>query len=514
MHNTKLRKLMALVLCALLSLTAVSSLALAEESLPLEGETLTIWKPLWWVGKVTSDAENEAYIEAQKRLGVTLVFENPPSGTENESFNLMVAGDTLTDIIHTGWNGDGMYVGGLDKYISDGVLIRLNDLAPEYAPDYMKAIETLVVQEERKEFYTDEGNLVQFYAISPYEEYCYNGILYRKDWMDELGLQNPKTLDQMEAVLTQFKDAKGAVAPLLLPAGGIDGNGGAIMSAWDIGNSFFQRDGVVAYGPTEPAFKEYLALMADWYAKGLIDRDFVTRDEDAYKRMMTTGESGVIIHSPDTVGAWMTDVSPMLGGHNPGLTEDQKIEYRLKTYQCRPPYAAAVTTACEKPEVAIQFLNYGYTAEGELLYNYGIEGQTYEMVDGVPVYTDMMMNNPDYPVLDAILKFKHHIGPAIRYEHESNPAITLDNMETRRFFTEDSGTALNMPMVSLTAEEGEEFARIMAQVNTYRDTAVANFIMGTKPLDEFDAYIADMEGLGINDVIAMEQAAYDRYVNR
>ena len=512
MKIIRLRALLAITLSLLLTIGIAGGIALSEAAPPLQGETLTLFKPLWWIGKVASDNENVAYQEVQRRLGVTLIIENPPNPIE--AFNLMVAGDMLTDIIYTDWGGDSMYTGGLDKYVRDGVLLRLNDLAPTFAPDYINAIETLVNADEQKEFYTDEGNLVQFYAISPYEEYCYNGILYRKDWMDELGLDNPKTLAQMENVLIRFKEDKGASSPMLFPNTGIDWNGGAIMSAWNIGNSFFQRDGVVAYGPTEPAFKEYLALIADWYAKGLIDQDFATRDGEAYQRMLTTGESGVIMHSPDTVGAWMTDVSLMLGGHNPGLTEDQRIEYRLKTFQCRPPYAAAVTTACAKPEVALTFLNYGYTEEGSLLYNYGIEGETYEMIDGVPTFTDMMMNNPEYPVLDAILKFKHHIGPFIRYEHESNPAITLENMDTRKFFTEDSGTALNMPMVSMTAEEGEEYARIMAQVNTYRDTAVVNFIMGNKSLDEFDAYISDMERLGINDIIAIQQAAYDRYMSR
>lgn len=507
-------KPVALVLVITLLVSLACLPGLAEEARPLEGRTLTIWKPLWWVGKVTGDADNEAFQEVQRRLGVTLSIENPPASTDVESFNLMIAGDMLPDIIYSGWNGDNQYIGGLDKYVDDGVILRLNELIPQYAPDYLAAIETLVSEDEQKEFYTDGGNLVEFYAISPYEEYCYNGILYRNDWMEELGLENPKTIAQMEAVLVAFKEQKGASAPLVLPTNGVDGNGAAIISAWDIGDSFYQKDGVVGYGPIQPGFKEYLAQMADWYAKGLIDPDFATRNEDEYKRLMTTGESGVIIHSPDTVGAWMSGISKMMGGHNPGLTEGQRIEYRLKTYQCRPPYGAVVTTSCQDVEAALTFLNYGYTEEGSLLYNYGIEGETYEMMDGVPTFTDKMMNNPEYPVLDAILKFKHHIGPFIRYEHESNPAITLDNMETRKFLTEDSGTALNMPMVSLTAEEGDEYARIMSQVNTYRDTAVVNFIMGDKALSEFDDYVDDMISLGLDKVVEMQQAAYNRYMSR
>ena len=56
-----------------------------------------------------------------------------------------------------------------------------------------------------------------------------------------------------------------------------------------------------------------------------------------------------------------------------------------------------------------------------MLYNYGIEGETYNLTgetvtyNGIEYplveYTDKMLNNPDYPVLDAILTFKTHMGP-------------------------------------------------------------------------------------------------------
>jgi putative aldouronate transport system substrate-binding protein len=210
----------------------------------------------------------------------------------------------------------------------------------------------------------------------------------------------------------------------------------------------------------------------------------------------------------------MTDITPMMGGYNPVLNEGDTINYRLKTFRARPPYAMAVTTECATPEIAVKFLNYGYTEEGYMLYNYGIEGETYNIVDGKVVYTDKMLNNPDWPVLDAILKFKVHIGPFLRFEHEGNPAINQTTAKTRQFWTESSGTDYVMPMVTLTAEEGAEYARIMNQVNTYQNTAVLEFILGTKSLDEFDSYVEDMKKLELEKVIEMEQAALIRYNNR
>ena len=500
----------------------------AEEEKPddvsMEGVELTVWAPAYWVGQKMEYKDNEVWQEVQKRLGVKLNFIHPAIGQEQEQFNIMISSGELPDIISAGWMGDSLYSGGLDKFVDDNVLIRVNELVDQYAPDYKSAIENVVEKEEQKEFYTDSGNMVQFYAISPYEEWAYNGLLLRKDWVDELGMGEPETLEDYENLFIAFQEQKGAKSPLILPAGGIDGTSGFILSAWDIGPSFYQENGVVKYGPIQPGFKEYLTLMNKWYGMGLIDKDVPTRDDDACKRMMTTGESGAIIHSPDTVGAWMEGVSELAIGKYPVRNSGDRVQYRLKTYQARPPYAFAITTACKNPEAAVKFLNYGYTQEGYMLYNYGIEGETYNLTgetvtyNGIEYpmieYTDRMLNNPDYPILDAIQVFKVHIGPFIRFEHEGNPAMNMNNAEIRQKLTEGADTTLDMPMVTLTAEEGQDYAKVMNQVSTYQETAVLQFIMGTRSLDEFDAYVEDMKQLEIEKAISYQQSAYDRYQAR
>lgn len=163
--------------------TAASS-GNAFEELSLEGVELTIWAPIYWVGKTMTYDDNEAWQKVQEETGVKLTFIHPPAGEETEQFNLMIASDSLPDIICTGWGGDGLFIGGRDKYVEDEIIIPLDDLIDTYAPDYKEAIEKVVVKEQQKDFYTDNGSLTAFYAISPYEEWCYNGILIRQDWME------------------------------------------------------------------------------------------------------------------------------------------------------------------------------------------------------------------------------------------------------------------------------------------------------------------------------------------
>lgn len=524
-----LKRLLAFGLCATMALgTLVGCGDNSQDNANSSNEEveLTIWAPVMGVGAVTNFADNEAWQQVQENLGIKLNFIHPTAGQELEEFNLMIASGEYPDIICNGWSGDGLYNGGLDKYIDDGVLIRLNELIDEYAPDYKKAMETIVSEEEQKDFYTDEGNIAEFYAISPYEEWSYVGPVIRKDWLEQLNMEEPETIEEYEAMLKAFKDELGAKAPLIIanPTSGIEESAGVFVSTYGIGPGFYQENGEVKYGPIQPEFKEYLELMNRWYEMGLIDQDFPTRDASQMQRMYTTGESGMIVGSPDTVGAWMDGITDVTVGDYPVLNSGDRVEYRLKTYQVRPPFAFAITTACKNPEAAVKFLNYGYTEEGYMLYNYGIEGETYNRTgetityNGIEYpaieYTDKMLNNEEYSIVDCIYAYKMHIGPFIRFEHEGNPTIDMDNAEMRQKLTDGAGYSLNLPAISLNGDEGIEYSRIYGQVKTYQDTAVLQFIMGVRSLDEFDQYVEDMKDLEIETAMSYVQAAYDRYQAR
>jgi putative aldouronate transport system substrate-binding protein len=485
---------------------------------------LTMWAPLMWVGKVTDYQDNIAWQNVQRATDTEITFLSPPAGQEGENFNLMIASDTLPDMIMSNWAGDGLYSGGIDKYVNDGVIIRLNELVEKHAPDYLKCIETFVPADERKEFYTDAGHIAVFYSISPYEEWTYSGIQYRQDWMDELGFKNPETIEEVERVLTAFRDRKGAKSPLLIPPSGLDENSGIFLSAFGLAPSFYQKNSVVYYSHTDTGFKQYLALLNDWYNKGLIDRDFPTRDDDAWKRLLTTGDAGACIQSPDTVGDWMLSITSMMGGNFPVLKPGERVPFRLKTFRARPPYNVSVTSGSKNPEAAVRFLNYGYTEPGWMEYNYGQEGKTYHKtgetfeINGVSFprikYTDLMMNNPEYSILDAILKYKVHIGPFLRFEHEGNPAINQNTAGIRQFWTETGGTEINLPPTTLTADESREYNSIMSEVSPYESAIILEFILGKQSLDKFDEYAGTIKRLGIDRAIAIQQAALNRYNTR
>ena len=65
-----------------------------------------------------------------------------------------------------------------------------------------------------------------------------------------------------------------------------------------------------------------------------------------------------------------------------------------------------------------------------------------------------------------------------------------------------------------TNEEVEKLSSIMADIETCQKEMVTKFILGQTPLSEFYKYIQNMKDMGIDIVIAIKQAQYDRYIKK
>ena len=105
------------------------------------------------------------------------------------------------------------YPGGAAKAIEDGVIIETTDYLDKYAPNLKSYLENHPNID--KIVKTDVGQYYSFPAIQGDDFLLtYTGLILRKDWLDELGLDVPETIDEWETVLTAFKEKKGAAAPI------------------------------------------------------------------------------------------------------------------------------------------------------------------------------------------------------------------------------------------------------------------------------------------------------------
>lgn len=524
-----MKKLLALLLALTLTLGAAVALAEPEAyTLPLSEETVTFtyWKPMHTnASKLMTDYNgNEVYQELERRTNVHIEWIHPAAGQEAEQFNLLVAANDLPDFVCM--ESGATYPGDVAKAIEDGVFLPLEDYIAKYCPN-LTAIYA-EYPEVAKQMKTNEGHIWGFGElmlekdstgpISPWA-----GPAVRMDWLEELGLDVPVTLDDWHEMLVAFRDQKGAQVPMILSKSGLP-NFGQFLGAFGVGRDFYREDGVVKFGPIEQGYKDYLTLMNQWYQEGLLDVDFPSTASDAnfYAEYLTTGKAGAIdITYQDIVPLYnslLGDQGKVAAVPYPKKNADDQLHIGCITYEVETGHSRVFVNAKMDPErlaIAMRWWDYMYSDEAFLLCNYGIEGRSYELVDGKPVFTDLVLNNEegmDY----ALWSWKYKLfNGTFRYTGYAMPAENAQaSLDSITMWARDNDRANMLPPSSIPLEYTSEYNGIMSEVNTYRDQMVLKFILGVEPLEKFDEYVETLKSLGIERAIEIQQIALDMYNNR
>ncbi|WP_052421546.1 extracellular solute-binding protein [Paenibacillus sp. FSL R7-0273] len=466
-----------------------------------------------------SYAEVTSWKEIMTKTGVEVDFQHPAQGQLAEQFNLMVASNKLPDVVDYGWN---LYPGGAQKAIRDKKIIPLNDYLDQ-APNLKKLLDDN--PEWRKMSSTDDGNIIGFPFIrEDVTQQVFLGPAIRQDWLDKLNLSSPTTIDEWYTVLKAFKEqdpngnGQADEIPILIPAGEL-----AFAGAFGTPNDFFQESNTVKYGPIEPGFREYLATMNQWYNEGLLDKDFASTDNKMRDAKITGSQVGsAVLFLNGGIGKYMDlmkETQPgfkITGTAYPTLKTGEKPAFGYRDNPVTGIFTA-ITGSNKNAAETVKFLDTLYSEEGKRIMNFGKEGETYTMDGGNPVYTDLILNNPDgLPVSQA---FRKHImgatsGPFVQDIRHSQQYTTKPEQKQAMELWSAPTHENRMPPSTIAVEDSSRFASIMTDVNTYKDEMMLKFIMGAESLDQFGKYVETLKGLGIEEAIGIQQAALERYNNR
>ena len=487
--------------------------------------TLTVWadtKNNGAVGTLIEKLDDMEMLKAmEEKTGVHIECICPPVGEDETAFSLMLASGKYPDII-IGFHNYYAYSG--DTAIDEGIIVDINDLL-DVAPHYKAAIETSEFRQ--KNVLTDEGNMPYIHMPIVADEPGLNvgGPIIRQDLLTKLGMEMPTTYDELHTFLTRCKNELGLKRPMAL-----DSNGASKYDGLTAGfgfhlknicttHAFYLEDNKVTYAPLTEGYHEYITTMAQWYSEGLIDPDFasvVTFDDGV--AMITSGEC-----------AYSTDHSGILGMYNSvGKTLNPDFEFTVAPMPVRAAgdkvhigssagaicnNAAAISTSCANPELAMRYIDQWFTDEGFIMANYGVEGKTYEMVDGMPTYTDFVMKNPD---MDSVAILSAYATPVTWFsEFVGCRDISPATREMTKIWDEQNDSAGVLPeAVTLNSAEKEVYGDLYSEISSYVEEMTVRFIMGLEPLTNYDAFVQQLQTLGVADAIASYQSAYDRYLAR
>jgi putative aldouronate transport system substrate-binding protein len=260
-------------------------------------------------------AQNNVHTKwAKERLGIDLTTPWAVSVT-NDAFYTKLrlslsANEELPDIVSI--RGDYNLVREL---IESGKFADAGELFDKYASDTWKGAAESAPEEWYPYMY--EGKR---YGI-PIFDYAYNGdpvMFIREDWLKKLGLEEPKTIDELVTVMDAFtnqdpdgngkKDTygltvgmKNALNTWMTESGWIFGMYNTMPGQWNL-----NAEGTLEYGSVQPGVKEGLATMKEWLSKGYLPKEAGVYDEIKAAELFTAGKAGIIV-GPHWMPNWPID---------------------------------------------------------------------------------------------------------------------------------------------------------------------------------------------------------------
>lgn len=295
-----------------------------------------------------------------------------------------------------------------------------------------------------------------------------------------------------------------------------------MTGAFGIQGDYYRDGDTIKFGPYEPEFKTYLQRMNVWYKNGLLDKNFATIDTTTANANILNGVSGVTFGGLGGGIGFLTQSRPndtfkVSGLKHISEVKGEKPEYGFASLPVTGLFAA-ISAKSQNIDKALKLLDFAYSEEGRMLYNFGIEGESYEMIDGYPKYTEKITNNPDGLAMANALALYARANYSGPFEQDRRYLEQYAGSEVQQQawadWADSNAAEHTLPYTYVSQDEADKQAQYSAAITTYVDEMVVKFVTGQESFDNYDKFVKELESRGIKEVLVIKQAAYDRYKKR
>lgn len=368
-------RLVSLLLClvALISLCCVSAVAEEQQN------------PAIFVVRSLSNKDTKPDNEMVKKMieeqsGVKFEIIAIPTANWDEKINALIASGEPVDIINISEDS-----GNWSQYFERHAIVPLDGLLEEYCPN-------IIARSEESAWKCGTAGDGAVYAIPRQEAFAHGHTpIFRQDWLDALGAEVPKTLEDLEALFEQVKNTdlngNGVLDEIpYLPAYGL------FYQTWRpyfLGFSsdrYLDDNGNVLPWYMHPNCYAMFEKCAEWYAKGYIYPEFVT---NTWQQNVDLASAGRLF----LFSGWYND--PVKGGRTIKKEDpDNPVAFAaLNAIEGAPGVSAwptnpqntaelVLSSTAREPEAALKLINWILDSkENWMLANYGIEGVHWDYTD-------------------------------------------------------------------------------------------------------------------------------------
>ena len=340
----------------------------------------------------TGWGENVVSRKITEETGVSLNFITP-SGNESEKLNALIAADSLPDFITLGW-----WESQVDEMINADKVYALNELADEYDAYFYQVSDADVVN-----WYTREDGNIYGYPNSSFtpkdlEEHDNIGsnqtFMVRKDIYEAIGSPDMTTPEGFQAAVEKAYEMFPVVdGEPLIPVGAHVFNEQGNVSFDQYLMNFlavpFEENGEIYDRYTNEDYITWLKMFRRLGEEGLLTDDIFIDQRTQMEEKLAKGRYFCMIYQHTDMAAQQKELYAshperiylaVDGPKNPAGDD-----HTLTTTGINGWTVTLISKNCAHPERAIAFMDYMLSEQGQLRIMLGVEGETFDYVDGKPV---------------------------------------------------------------------------------------------------------------------------------
>ena len=465
------------------------------------------------------DGELPVYQKAFEMTNVKLVGTASKNQSEEvQAFNLMISSGLIPDIIAYELTDE------LEKLGIDGGLIPLEKLVDEHAPNIKKFWEEN--PKYKKDAVAADGHI---YMIPNYNDYdsisTSQGYYIRKDWLKKLGLKEPETAEELHIVLKEFreKDPNGNglkdEIPIFLRGNTSKKIISSLIDIFEAEYNWYVKDRRPVFGPAQPEYKKAVRELAKWYKEGLIDSEVFTRDTSSRDYVLNNNLGGFTCDWFSSTGNYNSKLKEAIPGFDFSVILPVEYNGTRSTAFSRENYLGgwSISKTAKDPVDIIKYFDFWYTEEGRRLWNFGIEGEDYIMVNGKPKFTDKVLKNPEGRIPLMVLRetgAQYRLGMFQDGENERQWADS-EAVKAMDLYIKSGVVKPPMPILKYTKEEVMELSKIDAQLYSIAEEMTQKCILGVSDVDkEWGSYIRRLNSAGRKRAEEIQKQAYERFMKK
>lgn len=440
------------------------------------------------------DGSDPIFQKIEELFNMDLTYTSVPNGEyQNFSSARLASGDipTMFKFMVPDTGGLNLY----RQFKDDGMIVNISEYIEKYQLNNLKM---LLEEDWAQSLKEDDG----FYQVPNKIGPSMQAIYVRQDWADELGLEAPKTYEEYKEYLRAMVGADlDGNSTTGLTIVGVDAMDYIISAFTGKSGTYVNVDGEWVHKSQAPGFTDGLKYFRDLYSEGLLDPEFAMMSNTTIQEKLSSGRAASLILNG--TAAWWNPMETALLAYNP----DAKLG-ALSAWPAGPAgeirngganfYGTVViSSAASEAQIAraLAFMDWTLSDECYDLFYYGIEGVTYEVVDGKRVINEAAKQ--ELTKGKDLYQFYDLINNVSQYK-----ALTIQPLYDNYLWLKDH--VVFDEVIGLSTDVTIEVGTAIDDV--YR-TWMVDFVTGEKDIDaDWDAYLAEMETAGLSRYIAEIEA--------